>query len=516
MDASDAGTGQHARSADQLEGAGRFGGRSLLAWVTVVLGVVPFLVLWLLIRDASSPLASFDHRVAAELNEAVHAWPVVVETLKVLTDLADTWTAVVVFTLTTLVLAVQRRWRVAAFVAVTGIGLSILIPVSKAVIGRARPVVEVPLVETPVNASFPSGHAMTAVVLWGTLTLIALPVVRRATRPWLVAALVVLVGVVGFTRLALGVHFLSDVVAGWTMGAAWLAAMVLAFRPWPDTDGSERELDPLQQDDVDLAGAQRPVKGTAVDSRTLGHLTAAAAAIAVVLIALGLLVTGAWGDTWLGRWDRSVVATMAELRTTTLTDIATWVGRLSATSTVVVGGLTLSMLALAASGRWRTVLFVATTLSGEALLYFAVSRIVDRYRPEVADLTSSLPTAASWPSGHAAAAVALYGAATALLLRHGSSGWRRLVVAVPVVVGCAVALSRIYVGAHYPTDVLAGLVLGTAWLLACIRWLLPAARRRPVQPKRRMPQSARAEPPSGSVRTADSMRPTSAHRGSSG
>lgn len=458
---------------EELEGAGRFGGRSALGWIAVVLGVVPFLVLWLLIRDASSALANFDRRIAAELNQAVHGSSLVVDTLTVITDLADTWTAVVVFTVTAVFLAIQHRWRLVAFVAATGVGLSVLIPVSKALIGRARPIVEVQLVEEPVNASFPSGHAMTAVVLWGTVTLIALPAVRRAARPWLIAAVVVLAGIIGFTRLALGVHYVSDVVAGWALGGAWLTAMVLAFRPWPGTD-AERELDPLQQDETDVVDVGDPRQTARVDSGRLARLSASAAVIAVALVVLGLLVTGAWGDTWLGRWDRSVVAAMVEMRTATLTDVMTVISALSGSSAVVAGGLAMSVLALGATGSWRPALFVAVTLVGEALLYFVVSRLVDRFRPDVADLTNGLPTGASWPSGHVAAAVALYGALAALLVHYTGTRARWVSVAVPVVVALAVAASRIYTAAHYPTDVLAGLALGTAWLIACTHWLLPS------------------------------------------
>ncbi|WP_324277588.1 phosphatase PAP2 family protein [Blastococcus brunescens] len=104
------------------------------------------------------------------------------------TDLGGTEFAVLAFALMAAFLAIRRHWRLAAFVAVTGSGLAVLGPVTKAVVDRARPVVDVAVVQTPSNASFPSGHAMTSVVLWGTLVLLALPAVGRRTRPWLVGA----------------------------------------------------------------------------------------------------------------------------------------------------------------------------------------------------------------------------------------------------------------------------------------------------------------------------------------
>ncbi|MGQ4819044.1 phosphatase PAP2 family protein, partial [Enterococcus faecium] len=91
----------------------------------------------------------------------------------------------------------------------------ILVPVTKALIGRARPLVESPVSELPSNASFPSGHAMVAVVTYGMLALLALPAVRSRARRWVLAGTLLIVLAVGFTRLALGVHFVTDVLAGW-------------------------------------------------------------------------------------------------------------------------------------------------------------------------------------------------------------------------------------------------------------------------------------------------------------
>jgi len=287
---------------EQLKGVNRFGARSVLSWGGVVLGLVPFLILWLLIRDSSSALAGLDRAIAAELSETVRGYPVIVDTLYVVTELAGTGTAVLIFALTTIFLAIQQRWRLALFTAGTGVGLALLIPVSKALIGRARPMVEIPVAEVPTNASFPSGHSMTAVVLWGTLVLIALPTARRSARPWLLGGAVVLIVVIGCTRLALGVHFLSDVLAGWALGTAWLAAMVLSFRTWRGPLHDDRPMDPLRQDSAEVVNVERPSRAAArIGGRDLTGLAGAAVSTASALVALGLLVTGPWKDTgWAG------------------------------------------------------------------------------------------------------------------------------------------------------------------------------------------------------------------------
>ncbi|MCZ2807102.1 phosphatase PAP2 family protein [Modestobacter sp. VKM Ac-2983] len=456
------------------QAAGRFSGRAVLGLVALLVGAVPFLALWLLVQQSWSPLASLDGEVAADLNEVVSGSSVTVSVLRGVTDLGGTGASVLVTVLATLFLLIRRHRRLAAFVAVTGIGLPVLILLTKYVADRARPVVLNPVVDTPSNASFPSGHAMTAVVTWGVLLLVLLPVVSRRVRPWLIAGFALLVFVIGFTRLALGVHFVSDVLAGWALGAAWLAITTAAFRGWQHDrhEYSDEPLDPLE---VDPAEAPRPAPThqsvLPAGRTTVLQLVGAAAAVFAVLVGLGLLVTRVLRGTALGRFDQSVTTWFVEQRTETLTTVADAVGMLSGTRAAIAVGLTLAVLSLAWVGSWRPVVFVLVTIVGEVVIYFVVGLAVGRVRPDVVDLTEGLPAGASWPSGHSGMAVALYGGLAALVIGYGVSRWRWAVLAVPVLLAPAIGITRIYVAAHFPTDVLAGLLLGTAWVLACA-WAL--------------------------------------------
>lgn len=72
-----------------------------MGWLVVLVGALPFLVLWLLIRDTSSVLASLDRTIAAQFDALVHGSPRVVSTLGVVTELGGNATAIFVFTLTT-------------------------------------------------------------------------------------------------------------------------------------------------------------------------------------------------------------------------------------------------------------------------------------------------------------------------------------------------------------------------------------------------------------------------------
>ncbi|TQN43081.1 undecaprenyl-diphosphatase [Blastococcus colisei] len=463
---------------ERTAGMGRFGSRAALGLVALLVGAVPFLLLMLLVQANWSPLASLDGEVGAELNAVVSGNPTLVGVLRGVTDLGGNGAAILVFTLTTVFLLIRGRRRLAAFAVATGVGLAVLVPVTKALIGRARPVVESPVSDIPSNASFPSGHAMVSVVTFGMLALLVLPAVRRRARPWVVVAAVLVALVVGFTRLALGVHFVSDVLAGWFLGAGLLAVTTAAFRVWQHHLGhrTAEPLDPLEVEARDAPHLALPGRRVLPDGRrTVLALLGWATAIAVTLIVLGLLVTGALTDTVVGRFDRAVVRTFLEWRGETLTDVATLVGTLSGTRMVIAVSLTLAVVALAVTASWRPVVFVLVSVLGEVGLYVVVSRLVDRVRPTVLDLTSGLPTGASWPSGHSAAAVAIYGALAALVIACARGRRRRLVLVVPVLIAPAVSLSRIYTAAHYPTDVLAGMLLGTAWVLVCAHYLLPGS-----------------------------------------
>jgi undecaprenyl-diphosphatase len=457
-------------------GMGRFELRALLGWVALLAGAVPFLLLWLLVQRSWAPLTGLDGEVAAALNEVVGGRTLLVSVLSAVTDLGGAGVSVLVLTLTTVFLLVRRQRRLAAWVATTGVGLAVLVPVTKAVIDRARPVVDSPVVDTPSNASFPSGHAMTALVTYGVLLLLVLPSVRRRTRPWLVAAAALLVLVVGATRLALGVHFVSDVLAGWTLGAAWLAVTTAAFRGWQHSRGRhvDEPLDPLDVPPDGSVDGVRAADPALPGGRTTAlRLLAALVAVCALVTGLGLLVTGALLDTWVGRLDRSLVRWSAEQRSPGLTTVVELVGHAGGTRTVVAVGLALAVLGVAVAASWRPVVFVVVTLVGEVTAYLVSSQLVGRMRPQVPDLTAGLPTGASWPSGHAAAAVAVYGALAALVLAHGRARRRRWVLALPLVLGLAVGAARVYTAAHHPTDVLAGLLLGGLWVWTCARLLLP-------------------------------------------
>jgi undecaprenyl-diphosphatase len=124
---------------------------------------------------------------------------------------------------------VRRHRRLALYVVVSVFGAELLSTTSKQVVDRVRPCVDA-LSGCPHNASFPSGHAVGAAAFWTAVAVLLLPRIGR--KAWLLA--VVIPVVVAATRVLLGVHYPSDVVAGLLMGWCWMAATTAVFATWRD------------------------------------------------------------------------------------------------------------------------------------------------------------------------------------------------------------------------------------------------------------------------------------------
>jgi undecaprenyl-diphosphatase len=118
-------------------------------------------------------------------------------------------------------LVLQRKFAYALFVLLaTSLG-SGLGHVMKQFFDRPRPSV-VPHLAEVLNTSFPSGHSLSSSLVWLTLgALLAQAVDRRREKIYIIATALFIGFLVGLTRVYLGVHYPSDVVAGWCVGTAW-------------------------------------------------------------------------------------------------------------------------------------------------------------------------------------------------------------------------------------------------------------------------------------------------------
>lgn len=139
-----------------------------------------------------------------------------------------------------------------------------------------------------------------------------------------------------------------------------------------------------------------------------------------------------------------------------------------------LGVLTLLVAASAGfmllAGRRRAALFTVAATGGGALASSLLKALFDRPRPDVVPHATEVATA-SFPSGHAMASAVVYLTLGALLARLVPAPRLKLyIMAVATALAAAVGLTRVYLGVHWPSDVLAGWAAGAAWALAC--WAL--------------------------------------------
>jgi membrane-associated phospholipid phosphatase len=207
--------------------------RLAIAALAVTLIMIPFSLLLIV---AKQPINQLDAEVAHDLHEYALANPGVTKLLIVWTDLFGPWPwriAVIGFAFWLFRKGAPRLaiWALTTITVGGLLGLGL-----KIVVARARPMLPDPVALAP-GDSFPSGHAVNVTLGAGVIVLLLLPMLPQWGRrvAWAVAAFVVLS--VGYTRIALGVHWVSDVAGGIVLGAAVIAATSAAFETWRREQG---------------------------------------------------------------------------------------------------------------------------------------------------------------------------------------------------------------------------------------------------------------------------------------
>ena len=186
-----------------------------------------------------------------------------------------------------------------------------------------------------------------------------------------------------------------------------------------------------------------------------GALLLAGVGLAAVWIGVGLLLTRSGVDAT----DRAVAQWLVDHRTPFydgLTRAGTLMGQ---TMVKIIVTAVAAVLILWRLRSWRAASFVVLATAFEGAVFLVVTTVVGRPRPDVPRL-EAVTVNSSFPSGHTGAAAA-YAAIALVVLAHTRRQWlRALVIVLAVLVPLAVAASRMYRGAHYLTDVVAGLALG--------------------------------------------------------
>ncbi len=217
--------------------------------------------------------------------------------------------------------------------------------------------------------------------------------------------------------------------------------------------------------DVEPVGG--PVSGRGRAVAVAQVVAAGYLAVTITLVLAGELVMSVVVGSWVGDIDSAITHWFARSRSGPFDAITRVLSHLGDTFTVLgvaVGAGTV----LLASRLWRQAAVLAVGLPLELSVFLSTTYAVRRPRPDVEAL-DSVPATASFPSGHMAASMILYGG---LALIAGSlmpaALNRRWVWAAVTLIAAGVGLSRVYRGLHHPSDVVAGAFLGVGCIMVAV------------------------------------------------
>ncbi|SCG56361.1 phosphatase PAP2 family protein [Micromonospora halophytica] len=217
----------------RLDRDGTRGLRLTLSALAAFLVVMPFALLAVLVAGAWPPLHDLDAAVTDTMYRYAVEHPTWTRTMNVWTDAFGPGPLRIAALALVVRLWARDARRLALWVVTTMAVGGLLGALLKLLVGRDRPDPPDPVAEA-VGYAFPSGHTLNATLAAGVLLVVSLPYSRGrpGARTALWAAALVVAGLTGLSRVALGVHWTSDVFAGWLLGVAVVAATSAAFVVW--------------------------------------------------------------------------------------------------------------------------------------------------------------------------------------------------------------------------------------------------------------------------------------------
>jgi membrane-associated phospholipid phosphatase len=247
--------------------------------------------------------------------------------------------------------------------------------------------------------------------------------------------------------------------------AAGVGAFAL-IRRWPQGDPALSATATIGKDLISQDAPRRFLRSR-MDPATATGLALTVALIGVVIagIVVGVLAWMVRRDVGLVDIDHAIELWADRNATTFTDDVLAGITHLGDTITILTVGVAISAYGL---WRWRKPsipLFVASVVLGQMLISNTIKLAIDRARPELRPRATFSGT--SFPSGHTTAAAATY-LAVALVLGIATSPRTRAALAgAAVAIAVAVGSTRVLLGVHWFSDVLAGLVIGWSWFGIC-------------------------------------------------
>ncbi len=242
----------------------------------------------------------------------------------------------------------------------------------------------------------------------------------------------------------------------------------LAATRWPTTiEAPHVPSQRISSTLLERPGLARRLRQSRTDPSELTGLalTVALAVVVGASVGVGLLLAMIHGHSGLARWDLSFAHFGASHATHVSTAFLRDVSQIGGTVGVVSIGVVVAAVEYRRIRSLAVVGFLFLVIAGQFLAAYLIKLAVARPRPAILHLTGFSGT--SFPSGHATAAAATLMACAFLLGRRRTSSTKAVLVGAAVGLAAAVASTRVLLGVHWFTDVLAGLLLGWAWFALC-------------------------------------------------
>jgi undecaprenyl-diphosphatase len=203
-----------------------------IGWIMFIVGVLVFTLLAINLK-VNGPLLKVDTSVTNALhNTALSVSKGMLDFIKL------GWTfgnegVMVLGGLMGLYFIIRRYWKELWMVAVGNIGGPLMFLALSHIFNRHRPSFAVPVAATLTGPGFPSGHTVVAVTLYGLLAYLLIPTISSRFWKWAVIVLAVLIMLfIGFSRLFVGGHYLTDVIAGYAVGVAWSGIVYMTIETY--------------------------------------------------------------------------------------------------------------------------------------------------------------------------------------------------------------------------------------------------------------------------------------------
>jgi membrane-associated phospholipid phosphatase len=194
-------------------------------------------------------------------------------------------------------------------------------------------------------------------------------------------------------------------------------------------------------------------------------LTVAAGVVVLGGLAVGVLLVMVRREVGFARWDLSAASWGAKHATEVSSEFLRNVSMIGGTAGILVIVLVTAVLEYRRIPSRAIIAFLIAVAVGQNLLANGIKVFVDRARPDLSQLTGF--SGSSFPSGHSTAAAAVLAGVALVVSRRRSPRVRAVIAGAAAGLAAAVATTRVFLGVHWLTDVMAGLALGWAWFALC-------------------------------------------------